>query len=215
MTSQTEVIGHLGHCQLSGWVTENVCLCIFLSWGNSLPSSQTAGTLKYAHATLLKVSIYLPPNVSKRILKIQLLIFLQSSYLNSLHLKKNKKQILCICKIALATCPLSKLHTFISPFWYLNHALLLKMELCNLTYMRHSKSHSIWSLPSFLIISQIQKIISLMKKIENDFAISKWLYTMFACSCFNKKWLPRKGGLYSEALFLDCWFSVFNANKIK
>lgn len=71
------------------WAGYRKCqLCAFsFAGGNSLPLSQTVGTLKYAQASLLKVSIHLPPNISKRILKIQLLILHQSSILNFLHLQ--------------------------------------------------------------------------------------------------------------------------------
>lgn len=81
------LLGILGTASSVGGL-QKMSACVFsFAGGNSLPSSQTFGILKYAHAILLKVSIYLPPNVSKRILKIHLLIFLQSSYLNFLHLQ--------------------------------------------------------------------------------------------------------------------------------
>lgn len=66
VTSQIEVIGSRGHCQLSGWVTESVCLFILLCLGeNSLPSSQTAESFMYVHTVSLNVSIVLSTHFQK------------------------------------------------------------------------------------------------------------------------------------------------------
>lgn len=55
------LLGILGTASSVGGLQKMSACAFSFAGGNSLPSSQTFGILKYAHAILLKVSIYLPP----------------------------------------------------------------------------------------------------------------------------------------------------------